>query len=153
MSRPAHALGFSMVELMVTVAVAAIILGIGVPSFQSLIASQKVKAAASNLQVSLSLTRTEALKRNAMVTLSPNSSTDWKTGWKIVDPGTNAILFTTAGVSVVITGPTSIKYRGSGRIDATSGGKFQFSGTGTTEVRCVEVDLSGISVITKGACP
>ncbi len=145
-------LGFSMVELMVTVAIAAVLLALGVPSFQSLIASQKVKAAASSLQVSLNMTRSEALKRNATVTLAPNSSTDWTTGWKIVDPGTGVILFTTAAVSVVITGPASVKYRGSGRIDATLDGKFQFSGTDTTEVRCVEVDLSGSSTVTRGVC-
>lgn len=145
--------GFSMIELMVTVAILAVLLSIGVPSFQSLIASQRLKSAASNLQSYLNLTRAEALKRNATVTLSPNSATGWQTGWKITDPGTGAVLFTTAAVPINITGPASVQYRGSGRINAATDNKFQFSNSGTAEVRCVEVGLSGISMNTTGACP
>lgn len=141
-----------MVELMVTIAIVAIFLAIGVPSFQSLIASQQLKAAASNLQAYLNLTRAEALKRNATVTLSPNLTTDWQTGWRIIDPATGAVLFTTAAVTITISGPVSVKYRGSGRLDAAADGKFQFSTARIEEVRCVEVDLSGISMITRGAC-
>lgn len=144
--------GFSMLELMVVVAISAIGLAIGVPSFQSLIASQRLKAAATNLQSYLNLTRAEALKRNATVTLSPNVSTDWATGWKIVDPVTGGVLFTASALPLSITGPTSVKFRNSGRIDAAADGKFQFSATGTSELRCVEIDLSGISMVTKGAC-
>lgn len=145
--------GFTMIEMMVTVTIAAILLGIGVPSFRSLIASQKLKAAASSLQTHLNMTRAEALKRNATVTMAPNLSTDWKTGWKIMEPVTNTVLFTAAATTVTITGPASIKYRGSGRMDATVDGKFQLSDSGTAEIRCVEVDLSGMSQVSRGACP
>lgn len=142
-----------MIELMVTITIAAIMLAIGVPAFRSLIVSQTLRAAAASLQASLNQTRAEALKRNANVTLSPNFGGLWNSGWNIVDPGTNAILFTYAAVpSITITGPASVVYQGSGRITATTNGKFQFSTTEIAEVRCVEVDLSGIAIVTSGAC-
>ena len=149
-----HIRAFTLIEMMVVVAILAVMMSIGVPSFQSLIAGQRLRSAATHLQSALNLTRSEAIKRNAVVTLSPNSATNWQTGWKIVDSA-STILFTRAALpaTMTITGPASVQYRGTGRINATADGKFQLSTSATTEIRCVEVDLSGISMITKGVCP
>jgi type IV fimbrial biogenesis protein FimT len=146
--------GFSLVELLVVLTIVSILLVVGVPSFKSLIATQRIKSAASNLQVYLNLTRAEALKRNANVTLSPNQSGDWSTGWNIVDPSTGTILYTTPSVSqITITGgPTSVIYRGTGRLNGTTDVVFKLNSTSTTNCRRVEVDLSGIAMVTSTGC-
>ena len=56
--------GFSLVELVITMAVAAILLMVSAVSFASWIANAKVRSVAEVLQNSLRLAQTEALKRS-----------------------------------------------------------------------------------------
>jgi type IV fimbrial biogenesis protein FimT len=64
----ARGAGFTMVELMVTVAVASILLAVAVPSFNQMIVSGRLTAQANELVTALSLARSEGIKRNANVT-------------------------------------------------------------------------------------
>ena len=59
--------GFTLVEMMISVAILAILLGIGMPSFQRFIENTKIRTTADSLQAGLNLARTEALRRNARV--------------------------------------------------------------------------------------
>lgn len=69
--------GFTLVELMVTLMVASIVFGIGVPAFNGFIATNQMAAAANDITSSLHLARTEAVKRRTNVTLC--ASSDWNT--------------------------------------------------------------------------
>ena len=69
--------GFTLVELLVTLMVAAIVLGIGVPAFNGFIATNRMAAAANDITSALHLARTEAIKRRANVTLC--ASSNWNT--------------------------------------------------------------------------
>lgn len=60
-----RARGFTLVELMVTLAVAAILMMIAVPSFRGIIASNRLNAAANELVGALNTARMEAIQRNA----------------------------------------------------------------------------------------
>ncbi|WP_142805232.1 GspH/FimT family pseudopilin [Tepidiphilus sp. J10] len=79
--------GFTLVELMVTIAVLAILLAIGIPSFATLIASNRLTSATNELVASLQTARTEALRRNVRVTVCPAAPTAtacsgaWRDGW------------------------------------------------------------------------
>lgn len=59
--------GFTLVELMVTVAIAAILLGIGVPSFRALIENNRIAAASNDVVTALQYARSEAVKRGVLV--------------------------------------------------------------------------------------
>lgn len=76
--------GFSLTELMITLAVLAIVLAVGFPTFQDMIQRNRVVAAANELVAALQTARMEAIRRGARVTLCPSNngtacaaSTDW----------------------------------------------------------------------------
>jgi len=83
--------GFSLIEVIVTLAIAAIVLSIGVPSFQSYIQNNRQTIAINELATALQLARNSAISRRVAVTLckSPNAanciigadSGDWSQGW------------------------------------------------------------------------
>jgi type IV fimbrial biogenesis protein FimT len=68
--------GFSLIELMVTVAVASIILTLGAPSFLRTLAGHAIKAQAEELQDAVRIGRSEAMKRNGPVVLCRTESTN-----------------------------------------------------------------------------
>ncbi|MEO8600779.1 MAG: GspH/FimT family pseudopilin [bacterium] len=81
-----HENGFSLIELMVVVAIAAILAGLAAPSFMQILRNNRLAAASSALQVSLSLARSEAVKRgsDARVTVAANiAAGNWANGWTV----------------------------------------------------------------------
>ena len=76
--------GFTLIELMVVLALAAIIATFAAPSFQSSMARQKLNLAASDLLVSATQARSEASKNNRPAIVQPvTSDSDWSQGWRI----------------------------------------------------------------------
>jgi type IV fimbrial biogenesis protein FimT len=59
--------GFSLIELLITMALFVILLGIGVPSFMTFIQNAKVKNAAETALAGINLARTQAVSRNVVV--------------------------------------------------------------------------------------
>jgi len=89
--------GFTLVELMVTVTVLAILLAIAVPSFDGVRVSNRLTGYATALATSSQLARSEAIKRDAAVTLCASAngtacdaSGGWEAGW-IVISGTTVL--------------------------------------------------------------
>ncbi|MCG5493539.1 GspH/FimT family pseudopilin [Ectothiorhodospira variabilis] len=96
MQRPQRPSGFTLVELMVTIAVAAVIMTIAVPSFTHLRVSGALTTQANSLTAGINLARSEAIRRNASVhfcrTATDSSSDcanavgDWN-HWAVVASG------------------------------------------------------------------
>jgi len=87
---PSRALGFTLIELMVTIGIAAVLAGLAAPSFRDLIANNRLKSHTSALHTSLLQARSEAIKRNSRVVLCKSSdgatcatSGDWQQGWVV----------------------------------------------------------------------
>lgn len=74
--------GFTLVELMVVIAVLAILLGIAVPSLKRFIQEQQLLSALRELRASLMIARSESIKRQLPV-LADNQDGNWATGWMI----------------------------------------------------------------------
>jgi type IV fimbrial biogenesis protein FimT len=68
--------GFTLLELLMVVAIGAIVLAIGIPSFMDLIARNRVTTQVNELIANLQVARSEAVKRRVRVTLCPDSSGD-----------------------------------------------------------------------------
>jgi prepilin-type N-terminal cleavage/methylation domain len=69
-----HARGFTLVELLITVTIAVVLIMIAVPSFKSIILSNKLTTTANDLVLAINSARMEAVKRNASTQLCSNSA-------------------------------------------------------------------------------
>jgi len=145
--------GFTMTELVVTMAVVGILATVAVPSFNALIANQRAKTYASELFATLIRTRSEAIERNANITLSPKAA-GWNAGWQIFDPAGNLLEDRGAAAGVTIVGPAGVTYRPSGRLQAGAAPTFLITTTSgsTPTYQCVSADLSGRPNMRAAAC-
>ena len=79
--------GFTLIEMLVAIALMGILLAFALPSFNSLIDKHRVEAMASSLMASVSHARSEAARRGQTVVIrqrSECSSADWSCGWDTV---------------------------------------------------------------------
>lgn len=145
--------GFTLVEVVVVIAIIGILTSMAVPSFVEFTRNQRIRAASSDMFVTLVSARSEALKRNTSVTIVPVSSANWGLGWSIANPaGGDALETVRAFTGVNGSGPTGVTYLSSGRVSGTTAPAFEFSASGSTVKRCVSVDLSGRPRATATAC-
>lgn len=75
--------GFTLIELMVAVAIVSIGLAVALPSFRGFSVRQQVVQAGNELVADLALARNEALRRGVRVELQANAG-GWNTGWNVV---------------------------------------------------------------------
>ena len=160
--KPGGSRGFTLIELMVTVAVMAVLAAIAAPSMSELIDNRRAAGQTEELVASLQLARAEAVRRNARVTACAGASgvcsgsATWA-NWTIFgrdkfapasDPP-DIIRDTSASSTVQVTGPaTGIVYKPSGMIDT----QLQLQVTKSSHQRCLTVLISGVVTVVKGAC-
>ncbi len=147
-----------MIELLMVVAIIGILASLAAPTFSDMIKSQRIKSMATDLNASLTLARSEAIKRNNIATLSPTTAGSWQSGWQITvpdlnNPGSNIIVEVhSAFTGLSATGPDSVTYRSSGRVQGSTAPAFNISAPGTSAQRCVSVDLSGRPYVKAEGC-
>jgi type IV fimbrial biogenesis protein FimT len=83
-TRPNRLRGFTLIELMVTIAVLAILLAVAVPSFQQAIMNARVSSQTNEFIASLKEARSEAARRGVPVGVRANSESGaFADGWKV----------------------------------------------------------------------
>lgn len=88
MSTRQRARGFSLYELLMTLAIAALVLTFGLPSFGGLVADKRLRAETDALFHALHLARKTSIVHRREVTICPSASgascdadADWSAGW------------------------------------------------------------------------
>ena len=145
--------GFTLVELLVVVAILATVLSASAPSFRTFLEGQQVKGMAYEITADLLLARSEALKRNASVTVVRDAN-GWNNGWTTATVVTNTRISTRNAPAVAVTvsgAPAAITFDVNGRVSAPAA-NVRITLTGGGASRCVELDLSGRARSTVGAC-
>jgi len=93
--------GFTLIELMVTVAIVAVTLTIGVPSFREMVRNNQMSAQTNALIAALNMARSESVKRGGDVTFCKrntagtacNNAGKWEDGWLLfIDANGDGVL-------------------------------------------------------------
>ena len=132
---------FSMIELLIVLAIAAILLALAVPNFKQTIDRQKLTTASSDLYGAIGLARAEAIRRGTTVDLNAVSG-NWENGWTISVPAASGAahqVYTHAGLPdlVKVAAPTfgtTMSYDGTGRARLASDSQAVLSGTWTFSI-------------------
>lgn len=98
--------GFTLIELIVTLAVVSILLLTGIPMLNQMTTSNRLSTQINTVAGSLAIARSESIKRGTSITLCGSTdgatcdTSSWESGWIIfADADNNAILDSTAGTS------------------------------------------------------
>jgi len=145
MTLRAQMLGFTMIELIVTMTIAGILMALAVPAFNTFIQNQRLTTAANSLVLSLNLARSEALKRDLATGVTVCASADglncngasWTQGWIVIDTSGGPNSGVLQGVPSIGTNDTVSEV--AGQLQST----FQSNGTVTAPASFTVCDNRG----------
>jgi len=134
--------GFSLVELMVTIVVFGLLIGLSVPSYQSYALSQKLRGTSENLVQTIQLQRSRAMATGQNVNINFNTAAP--AGWTVMSQGRVNRMALPNGISYASAAPNTIQLLRDGRVNTSALVVFQ-NRTGAQDT--VSVQLSGLTLI------
>lgn len=163
-------LGFTLVELIATIAIVGILFGVAIPSFITTITNNRLTSNANQLVTALNVARSEAIKRGVQITVGKTAAnTLWEGGWNVFidvngnnlyNAGTDTLLRSygalPAGYTLRAGVSTFLAYLPSGLITAVAGDTFKLcSGSGIAQ-RTITINATGRPSVASplgGTCP
>jgi len=172
--------GFTLIELMVSVAIVALMIGLAVPSYRYSINSSRISSDSDSLLSALQLARTEAIRRGLSVTVCGSNATgsacsgsnNWKTGWLVfVDLNNNASYdagdtlvrrqsaLTSANAVIADNNTSAVRFNREGIASGLANDPvtvtFSPPTNSSTQKRCLVISMAGRMLIQRpaqGAC-
>lgn len=155
--RARRPLGFTIIEILIVVAIVGVLVTIALPNLRDLIVRMQVKKFASDMHASLTLARSEAIKRNAGMQVVPVDSTNWAAGWSVRVQSTGTVLLTqdaysnisvrAANASYTTATVPNITFSSTGRETGSAGAGIAFVAYSPAytviQARCVVISPSG----------
>lgn len=148
--------GFTLVELMITIVIAAILLSIGVPSFTTMVRNNRITAQANEFITTVNLARNEAIRRGATINVTAASGGNaWQDGWSMTLASDGTVLRETAaleGGNTLSGSVSTFAFNPQGHSNNTD--TLTLCNSNTTKGRQINIALTGrISVKTINTCP
>jgi len=145
--------GFTLLELMITLTIAAILMSMAVPNYREFIMNNRMTTATNDFVTTLAMARSEAVKRGEGVTICSSddmatcTASAWNQGWVVMvtsssellrvhEPLDSAITLTNAATN------TSIEYRPTGFLNGGAANSFSLCDNRTGETGR-QIDISG----------
>lgn len=163
--------GFTLLELMVTLSVLAILLAVAIPSFRQTLQSNRVSTRVNELVGTIAYARSEAIRSSRGVGLCPSADgsscgKDWSSGWLVWsdfngngtrNDGDTVVRSLSVGVGVATSGPTTGILAFDSRGRSRSGGvSFSIQPTDCESneplLRTLTVSATGGTSVSKGTC-
>jgi type IV fimbrial biogenesis protein FimT len=163
--------GLTIVEIMVSLAVASILIGLAVPAFNNFIAQRTLTAQVNDFMVAVQYARSEAGRRGGAVSVQAQNAGDgsdeWGPGWCVVvgtpgacpNDGTELRSFTALGNSTLnglggMDGLAALTFNSRGLLVAGAAGSFDLCRTDETVGRTISISTIGrVSSRIKTDCP
>jgi len=148
MSGPSRSRGFTIIEMVIAITVLALMVTLAAPMYKSITETNRTRAAAYSLVASLALARSEAVKRNAAVSVLP-LGVGWQDGWE-VEAGGTTLSKNEPAPHLVLSGPMAgVSYQPNGRLSTPGFVLFTVSAT-SGYTRCVVIDPGGRATLNPG---
>ncbi|QLE99416.1 GspH/FimT family pseudopilin [Neptunomonas phycophila] len=155
--------GFTLIELMVTIAVLAIIVTIGIPGFSNLIRNTTASGLSNDMVGAFQFARSEAVNRNELVGVCSGQTVaacgaGWTNGWIVFvvsdgailrrweAPDSDAIINQDAGAN------STIIFGGDGRAVSATNINMNIDGCTDNEERVLSINTLGRVSIRRVAC-
>lgn len=156
--------GFSLLELMATVAIGGILLAVGLPSFVNLIKTNRLTTQTNSVLTALHLARNEAINRGHNIrVLTISGDEDWAAGWQvrldvdndgITDAEDTVLRSFDAIEDATLVGDTNnVIYQSSGFVEAVNSITLTAYECTGEDIRVINVKLSGLVASTRQICP
>lgn len=157
-----HSRAFTLIELMITLSILAILLAIAAPSFRDSIQNNRTQTIANDLTTALQFARSEAVKRGTKVDICRRNgnvcadAADWGNGWLVkVNGGAVIRVWEAVGGQNTVTGPVeTLSYWPSGLLTKTTATDFvvKFSNCSGKPQYTISLTATGRVTSAKGTC-
>lgn len=157
--------GFTLIELVITMAVAAILAMVALPQFKDMIVNNRATAQANDFLTALTLARSEAIKRRETIRVaavdSSAAANEWGLGWQVVVVSSGTVLrafeaLDSASTLDSVGDVAAIDFDSAGMLSAPAASQtFQLRSTDCTgdQGRDITLTVTGRASVARANCP